>query len=95
MALLAHSGPKPLIQFRNHITQTLGLLGRAISPSQGHYLNRTTQTQNKHVHTPNIHVLRGIRTHDSSVRSSEDSSCLRLRGYCDRHPIKVDQFYYV
>jgi hypothetical protein len=28
--------------------------------------------------------LSGIRTHDPSVRASEDSSCLRLRGHCDR-----------
>jgi hypothetical protein len=45
--------------------------------------HRTTQTQNKH--TPNIHALCGIRTHDPSFRASEDSSYLRLLGYCDRH----------
>jgi hypothetical protein len=39
MALPAHSGPRPLIQFRNHFSQTVGLLGRVISPSQGRYLN--------------------------------------------------------
>jgi hypothetical protein len=32
MALPAHSGPWPLIQFRNHFSQTTGLLGRVISP---------------------------------------------------------------
>jgi hypothetical protein len=37
--------------------------------------HRTTQTQNKH--TPNIHALYGIRTHDPGFRASEDSSCLR------------------
>jgi hypothetical protein len=31
------------------------------------------------------HALSGIRTHDPSVRASEDSSCLRQRGHCDRH----------
>jgi hypothetical protein len=46
---------------------------------------RTTQTQNKHVHTPNIHALCGIRTHEPSFRASEDSSCLRPLGYCYRH----------
>jgi hypothetical protein len=46
--------------------------------------HRKTQTQNKHIHTPNIHALSGIRTHDPSFRSSEDSSCLRPLGYCDR-----------
>jgi hypothetical protein len=46
--------------------------------------HRTTQTENTRIDTPNIHVLTGIQTHDSSVRATEDSSCLRLRGYCDR-----------
>jgi hypothetical protein len=46
--------------------------------------HRTTQTQNKRIHKPNIHALYGIGTHDPSVRASEDSSCLRSRGQCDR-----------
>jgi hypothetical protein len=45
--------------------------------------HRTAQTQNKRIHTPNIHVLSGTGTHDPSVRESEDSSCLRALGYCD------------
>jgi hypothetical protein len=47
--------------------------------------HRITQTQNKHIHTPNIHALCGIRTYDHSFRASEDSTCLRPLGYCDRH----------
>jgi hypothetical protein len=39
MSLPAHSGPWPLIQFRNHIWQKVGLLRRAISQSQCRYLN--------------------------------------------------------
>jgi hypothetical protein len=85
MALPAHSGPWPLIQFRNHFSQTVGLLGRVISPLQGHYLNTGQHKHNKRIHTPNIHALSGIRTHDPNVRGSEDSSCLRPRGHCDRH----------
>jgi hypothetical protein len=38
--------------------------------------HRTTQTQNKHIHTPNINALCGIRTHDQCCRASEDSTCL-------------------
>jgi hypothetical protein len=49
------------------LTQSVGLLGRGISPSQ-----------------TNIHALSGIRTHDPSVRASEDSSCLRPRDHYDR-----------
>jgi hypothetical protein len=45
MALPARSGPRPVIEFRNHFSQMVGLLGRVISPSQGRYLNRG---QHKH-----------------------------------------------
>jgi hypothetical protein len=44
----------------------------------------TSQTQNKHIYTLNIYALSGIRTDDHGVRGSEDSSCLRPLGYCDR-----------
>jgi hypothetical protein len=47
--------------------------------------HRTTQTQNKRIHTPNIHALCGIRTHDPGFRASKDNSCLRQLGYRDRH----------
>jgi hypothetical protein len=39
IVLPAHSGPRPLIQFHHHFSQTVGLLRRVISPSQGLYLN--------------------------------------------------------
>jgi hypothetical protein len=48
---------------------------------------RATQTQENartHTHTPNIHAVSGIRTHDHSVRASEDSLCLRPLSYRDR-----------
>jgi hypothetical protein len=65
--------------------QTVVPLGRVISSSQGLYLNTGQRKQNKYTHTPNIHALSGIRTYDPSVRASEDSSCIRPLGYCDRH----------
>jgi hypothetical protein len=40
-------GPWPLFLFLKPYTQSVGLLGRGISSSQGHCLHRTTQTQNK------------------------------------------------
>jgi hypothetical protein len=46
--------------------------------------HRTTQTQNKHIHIPNIHVLCGIRTHDPGFRESEDSTYLRPVSYHDQ-----------
>jgi hypothetical protein len=66
--------------------QWVGLLGRMISSSQGLYLNTqdNTKTQNKHICIPNIHALSWIRTHDHSVRASDDGSCLRPLGYRDR-----------
>jgi hypothetical protein len=39
MALQAHSGPWPFIQFRNHFSQMIGLLGQEISWSPDLYLN--------------------------------------------------------
>jgi hypothetical protein len=50
--------------------QSVGLLRRGISPSQ----DRCLHTEETHT---DIHALSGIRTHDTSVRASEDSSCLR------------------
>jgi hypothetical protein len=66
MAVPAQSGPRSLIQFPNQFPQTIGLLGRVIRSSQGRYLNT------EYTHT-DIHALSWIRTHDSSVRASEDS----------------------
>jgi hypothetical protein len=78
MALPAHSRPKPLIQFRNRFSQTVGLLGRVDqSVAMPLLTHRTTQTQNKRIHTSNIYALSGIRTHDPSIRASEDISCFR------------------
>jgi hypothetical protein len=65
------------LQFLN-LRQSVELLRRGFSPSQGRYL---TQTQNKRTQTS--HALNEIRTHDPSVRASEDVSCLRPRGHFD------------
>jgi hypothetical protein len=82
MALPAHSGPRPLYQFHNHFSQTVGLIGRVNSLSQGHCLN--TGRHKHRINTLNIHALGGIRTHDPSIQTTEDSTWLRPRGYCDR-----------
>jgi hypothetical protein len=78
MALPAHSGPWPLIPFRNHFPQMVWLFGRVISSSQGRYLHTW---QNKHGINADIHDLSVVRTHDPSIRASENSSCLRRSGY--------------
>jgi hypothetical protein len=64
-------------------TQSVGLLGRGISPSQGRYLHTQDSTNTELTHT-DINASRGIRTHDPSVSAGEDSSCLRPRGHYDR-----------
>jgi hypothetical protein len=63
--------------------QSLGLLGRGINLSQGLYLHTGQPKHRINVHTKHP-CLSGIRTHDHSVRASEDSSCLRPLGYRDR-----------
>jgi hypothetical protein len=65
--------------FSRPYPQSVGLLGRGISPSQGLYL----QTELTHNST-DIHALSGIRTHDPNVPANEDVSCLRPRGHCNR-----------
>jgi hypothetical protein len=65
-------------------TQSVGLLGRVISPSQGLYLHTGQHKHRVNAHT-DIHASSGIRTHIPSVLAGEDGSCLRLRGHCDRY----------
>jgi hypothetical protein len=84
MALQPFVGPCPLLQFRNLFTQSVGLLGRGISPSQGNYLYTGQHKHRINSHT-DIHAPSGIRTHDPSVRESEDISCLRERSHRDQH----------
>jgi hypothetical protein len=69
MALQPFVGPWPLLQFRNHFAQTVGLLGQVISPSQGLYLHTGQHKHRINTHT-DMHALSGIRTHDPSVRAS-------------------------
>jgi hypothetical protein len=66
-------------------TQSIGLFGRGISPSQGHYLHTEQHTYRINAHNTDIHALSEIRTHDHSVRVDEESSYLRPSGDCDQH----------
>jgi hypothetical protein len=77
-------GPGVFFSFVILFTQTAGLLGRVISPSQGLYPHTGQHKHRINAHT-DIHALSGIRTHDLSVRASEDSSRLRPRGHRDRY----------
>jgi hypothetical protein len=71
-------------------TQSVGLLGRGISQSQGRYLN--TGQQKHRLHT-GIHASSEIRTHDPSAWPGEGSSCLRPRDHCDRRLCNNFDFY--
>jgi hypothetical protein len=53
-------------------TQTVGLLGWVISPSQGRYLHTEQHKHRINAHT-DIHALSGIRNHDPRVQASEDT----------------------
>jgi hypothetical protein len=79
-------GPGLFFSFVIFFTQSVGLLGRVFSPSQGRYLYT-----GQHKHTINaytdIRALSGIRTHDSNVRATEDSSQHRPRGHRDQQNI--------
>jgi hypothetical protein len=86
MAAQNFVGPWSLLQFRNFFTQTVGLLGLVISPSQGRYLH-TGQHKHRINADTDIHALSEIRTHDPSVRASKDYLCLRPLGHCDRLPL--------
>jgi hypothetical protein len=66
-------GPDLFFSFVIFLTQTVGLLGQVISPSQGRYLHTGQHNRRIKAHT-NIHVLSGIRTHDPSVRASDNSA---------------------
>jgi hypothetical protein len=57
-----------------NLRQSVGLLGREISPSQGRCLHTNTEDTQT-----NIYALTGIRTHDPSVRAG-----LRPRSHSDR-----------
>jgi hypothetical protein len=76
LPLLEHRAEFP--QFLDQ-GQSVGLLGRVISSSQGLYLytNRKTHT---HSQTLNIHALSEIRTHGPGFRATEDSARLTSLG---------------
>jgi hypothetical protein len=89
MALTAPTGPLTSSSVpSSFFTQTVGLFGRVISSSQGRYLYIGEHKNRKNTYT-DIHALRGMRTPDHSFRESEDSSCLRPRGHCDRLSLKL------
>jgi hypothetical protein len=84
MALQLFVGPWPLLQFLDLFTQSVGFLGRVISPLQGRYLHTGQHKHRINAHNTDIYASNGIRTHDPSVWGGADSSWPRGRGHCDR-----------
>jgi hypothetical protein len=85
MALQPFVGPWHLLQFRNlFYTDGRTPWTSVTSLSQGRYL-RTGQHKHRINAYTYIHALNDIRTHDPSVRASEDSPCLRPRCHRDRY----------
>jgi hypothetical protein len=72
-----------LASFVISFTQSVGLLGRVIRPSQGRYLHTQDNTNSINAYI-DIPASSGIRTHEPSISASEDSSCLRPRDHRDR-----------
>jgi hypothetical protein len=64
-------------------TQAVGLLGWGISPPQNRYLHIGQHKPTRNAHNTDIHAFSGIRTHDPSLRTGEDISCLRQRDNCN------------
>jgi hypothetical protein len=85
MALQPFVGTWSLFPACCSYTQSVGLLGQGIIPSQRLYIHTEQHKRRIKAHFTDIHASTETRTHDPSVRASEVGSCLRPRGHCDRH----------
>jgi hypothetical protein len=80
------------LQFLN-LRQSVGLLGRRITPNQGCYLHRTTQTQDKHRQTttpwvgiePTIPALDRAKTFHASDRAATVIGNITYSRYFIKH----------
>jgi hypothetical protein len=80
MALQPFVGPWPILHLRNLIFTN----GRTPWTSDQPVVRPLPTGQHKQNKRIDIHALSGIRTHGSSIRARENSSCLRPCGHCDR-----------
>jgi hypothetical protein len=81
--LYSPRGPWSLFQFHDHFTD-----GR--TPWASDQLVARLLPKHTHTQTPNIHALWDPTepTIPASERAKTVSSCLRPRGYCDRHKLR-------
>jgi hypothetical protein len=82
---LACSHSELIWDYRSY-RQSMGLFGWVISPLQGRYLHRASQTEESR---SDIHASSGIRTHDPSVWEGEEVSCPKSWGHCNRHFVGI------
>jgi hypothetical protein len=76
-------------RFLDLFRHMVGLLGRVISPSQGLYLHRTTQHRKTRT---NIHVLSGIRTHDTSNQPAKTHASDRTATVTGRPIVRIVKY---
>jgi hypothetical protein len=81
-ALQPFVDPWPLLQFRNLFYADGRTPWTSDQPVASRYLHTGQHEYRINAHTDS-HAFSGNRIDDSSVRASEDSSCLRPRGHCD------------
>jgi hypothetical protein len=93
VVLPAHSRPRPLIQFRNHFSQTVGTPWTSDQPvARPLPKHRTTQAEQTHIHTQthtHTHTKHPCLDWDSNPWFQRPSERLRPRGYCDRHQLII------
>jgi hypothetical protein len=77
MALQPFVGPWPLFQLLDPMHSRQDSL-------DGEPVAGQTPAHRINAHNIDIHAFSVIRTHDPSVQASEESSCLKPRGCCDR-----------
>jgi hypothetical protein len=83
MALQPFVGPWPLLQFRDLFYTDSRTPLTSYQPVARPLPNTGQHKHRINAHT-DIHALGGIRTHDPSVRESEDNSCFMSHVHCDR-----------
>jgi hypothetical protein len=84
MALQPFVGHWPLFQFLDPILSRYDPLDGGSACRKASTYTQKIIKHRINAHKTDMHALSGIRTHDPSVRASEDSSCIRQRGHCDR-----------
>jgi hypothetical protein len=71
------------------VNKSLIFFTQTVELGEGSAYLHTEQHKHRINAYTDVHDLSEIRSYDSSVRASEESSCLRRHGHCDRHYEKL------